>query len=168
MTENRFWDAIEYFNNAFNALQHKWWNDQLTDEEYQTLIECSFLIGYCYYELGLFDKSYKYLEFSAKHSNSGYKYQSEYINCLIALKDIRSLMLIDNNLETLTKKNEEERTKYDYEFQLFLIRRRCYCLIELKLYDQAVEGLKYLLSIDPENQFAKQEMEYINSINNNK
>jgi len=77
-------------------------------------------------------------------------------------------MLIDNNLETLTKKNEEERTKYDYEFQLFLIRRRCYCLIELKLYDQAVEGLKYLLSIDPENQFAKQEMEYINSINNNK
>lgn len=164
MTENRFWDAIEYFNNAFKTLQHKWWVDQLSDEDFQTLIECSFLIGYCYYELGLFDKSCKYLEFSAKNSKNGYKYQSEYINCLIALKDIRSLMVIEQGIETLIKKKEEERTEYDYEFQLFLIRRRCYCLIELKLYDQAEEGLKYILSIDPDNQFAKQEIEYINQL----
>jgi len=167
MSENRFWDAIEYFNNSFTALQQKWWKDQLTDEEFQTLIECSFLIGYCYYEIGLFDKSYKYLEFSAKNSKTGYKYQSEYINCLIALKDIRSLMTIDHNIEALTKKKEDERTEYDYEFQLFLIRRRCYCLIELKLYDQAEEGLKYILSIDPENEFAKQEIEYIKQLKNN-
>ncbi len=167
MSENRFWDAIEYFNNSFTALQQKWWEDQLTDEEFQTLIECSFLIGYCYYEIGLFDKSYKYLEFSAKNSKTGYKYQSEYINCLIALKDIRSLMTIDHNIEALTKKKEDERTEYDYEFQLFLIRRRCYCLIELKLYDQAEEGLKYILSIDPENEFAKQEIEYIKQLKNN-
>ncbi len=167
MSENRFWDAIEYFNNSFTALQQKWWKDQLTDEEFQTLIECSFLIGYCYYEIGLFDKSYKYLEFSAKNSKTGYKYQSEYINCLIALKDIRSLMIIDHNIEALTKKKEDERTEYDYEFQLFLIRRRCYCLIELKLYDQAEEGLKYILSIDPENEFAKQEIEYIKQLKNN-
>lgn len=167
MSENRFWDAIEYFNNSFTALQQKWWEDQLTDEEFQTLIECSFLIGYCYYEIGLFDKSYKYLEFSAKNSKTGYKYQSEYINCLIALKDIRSLMIIDHNIEALTKKKEDERTEFDYEFQLFLIRRRCYCLIELKLYDQAEEGLKYILSIDPENEFAKQEIEYIKQLKNN-
>jgi tetratricopeptide (TPR) repeat protein len=90
MSENRFWDAIEYFNNAFKALQQKWWDENLSDQEFQTLIECSFLIGYCYYELGLFDKAFKYLEFAAKNSKNGYKYQSEYINCLIALKDIRS------------------------------------------------------------------------------
>lgn len=167
MSENRFWDAIEYFNNAFKALQLKWWEDELTDEEFQTLIECSFLIGYCYYEIGLFDKSYKYLEFSARMGSNGYKYQSEYINCLIALKDIRSLTVIDKNYELLTKKTEEERTEYDYEFQLFLIRRRCYCLIELKLYDQAEEGLKHILSIDPENKFAKQEIEYIKQLKNN-
>lgn len=167
MSENRFWDAIGYFNNAFNALQHKWWNIQLTDEEFQTLIECSFLMGFCYYELGLFDKSYKYLEFSAKNSKNGYKYQSEYINCLVALKDIRSLMIIDHNIDILTKKNEDERTQYDDEFQLFLLRRRCYCLIELKLYDQAEEGLRYILSIEPENKFAKQEIEYIKHQRNN-
>lgn len=165
MSENRFWDAIEYLNNVFKSLQNKWWDDQLTDDEFQTLIESSFLIGYCYYELGLFDKSYKYLEFSARNSKVGHKYQSEYINCLIALKDIRSLMVIENNIEVLTKKKEEDRTEYDYEFQLFLIRRRCYCLIELKLYDQAKEGLNYILSVDPENKFAIQELEYIEKLN---
>jgi tetratricopeptide (TPR) repeat protein len=167
MSENRFWDAIEYFNNAFTALQQKWWEDQLTDEEFQTLIECSFLIGYCYYEIGLFDKSYKYLEFSAKNSQSGYKYQSEYINCLIALKDIRSLLIIDHNLELLTKKTEEERTEYDFEFFMFLLRRKAYCMIELKQYEAAVDILKHILKNDPENEFAKQEIEYIKQLKNN-
>jgi len=167
MSENRFWDAIEYFNNAFTALQQKWWEDQLTDEEFQTLIECSFLIGYCYYELGLFDKSYKYLEFSARNSKDGYKYQSEYINCLIALKDIRSLMIIDHNLEVLTKKSEEERAEYDYDFFMFLLRRKAYCMIELKQYDAAEDTLQHILKNDPENEFAKQEIEYIKQLKNN-
>ncbi len=167
MSENRFWDAIEYFNNAFMALQQKWWEDQLTDEEFQTLIECSFLIGYCYYEMGLFDKSYKYLEFSVKNSKNGYKYQSEYINCLIALKDIRSLMIIDHNLELLTKKAEEERTENDYEFFMFLLRRKTYCMIELKQFDAAEDTLQYILKNEPENEFAKQELEYIKQLKSN-
>nr|WP_315145068.1 hypothetical protein [uncultured Flavobacterium sp.] len=167
MSENRFWDAIEYFDNAFKALQVKWWNEDLSDEEFHTLYESSFLIGYCYFELKLYDKSYKYLEFSAMNSKDGYKYQTEFINCLIALKDIRSLMIIDRNFETLKKRKEEERTESDYEFQLFLIRRRCFCLIDLKLYDQAEDGLKYILSMDPENEFAIQELEYIKRLKSN-
>jgi tetratricopeptide (TPR) repeat protein len=166
MSENRYWDAIEYFDNAFNALQQKWWKEQLSDEEFHTLIECSFLIGYCYYELGLFDKSYKYLEFSAKNSGDGYKYQSEYINCLIALHDIRALMIIDHHLEILTNKAEEERNNLDYEFYMFLSRRKAYCLIELGQYEQAEIYLKKILENDPENKFAKEEMEYINSLKN--
>jgi tetratricopeptide (TPR) repeat protein len=161
MTENRFWDAILYFKNGFDALQNKWWSDQLNEDEFKIFIECSFSIGYCYYELGLFDKSFKYLEFSVRNSRSGNKYQTEYINCLIALKDIRALRIIDQNIEVLLKKDEAERGEFDYDFQLFLIRRRCYCLIELKLFDQAEDGLKYLLQVDPENQFAQQELEYI-------
>lgn len=167
MTEKRFWDAIEYFNNAFKALQYKWWDYNLSDEEFKTLIECSFLIGYCYYELGLFEKSYKYLEFSARNSKNGYKYQSEYINCLIALKDIRALMLIDHNLESLTNKKEEERTENDYDFFMFLLRRKAYCLIELKQYESAVDILNHILKNDPENEFAKQEIEYIKQLKNN-
>ena len=166
MTEKRFWDAIEYFNNAFKTLQHKWWHDQLSDEDFQTIIECSFLIGYCYYELGLFDKSCKYLEFSAKSGNSGYKYKSEYINCLIALHDIRALMTIDHHLEILTNKSDEERNDLDYDFYMFLSRRKAYCLIETGQHEQAEIYLKRILENEPENKFAKEEMEYINSLKN--
>jgi hypothetical protein len=164
MSENRFWDAILYFSNTFNALQQKWWETELTDEEYQTLFECSFLIGYCYYEIGLFDKSYKYLEFSVKNGKGGYKYQSEYINCLIALKDIRSLTIIDYNLELVTKKAENERNEYDYDFFMFLLRRKAYCLIEMNQVELAEDILKQILNNDPENEFAKQELEYINHL----
>jgi tetratricopeptide (TPR) repeat protein len=166
MAENRFWDAIAYFDNAFKALQSQWWKEKLSDEEFQTLIECSFLIGYCYYELGLFEKSYKYLEFSAKNSGNGYKYQSEYINCLIALHDIRALMVIDHHLEILINKAEEERNDLDYDFYMFLSRRKAYCLIELGQYEQAETYLKRILENEPENEFAKKEMEYINNLKN--
>jgi tetratricopeptide (TPR) repeat protein len=166
MSENRYWDAIEYFDNAFKALQQKWWKKQLSDEEFQTLIECSFSIGYCYYEIGLFDKSYKYLEFSAKNSEKGYKYECEYINCLIALHDIRSLMLIDHNLEKLTNKPDEKRNDLDYEFYMFLMRRKAYCLIELKQYEQAENYLKKILENEPDNKFAKEEMEYLDVLKN--
>jgi tetratricopeptide (TPR) repeat protein len=167
MSENRFWDAIAYFDNAFKALQSQWWKEQLSDKEFQTLIECSFLIGYCYYELGLFDKSFKYLEFSAKNSGDGYKYQSEYINCLIALHDIRALMVIDHHLEILTNKTEEERNDLDYDFYMFLSRRKAYCLIELRQYEQAEFYLKRILENEPENEFAIQELEYIKKVKEN-
>lgn len=165
LNKNRFWDAIGHFENVFKALQSKWWNEQLSNEEFNILAESSFLIGFCYYELGLFDKSFKYLEFCTNTGKSNYKYITEYINCLIALKDIRALMIIDEQSTALINKKTEERTEDDFEFQLFLIRRRCYCLLELNQFDKAEEGLKYLLSIEPENQFALQELEYIKKIN---
>jgi len=161
MEENRFWDAIVYFENAFDGLQKKWWDKRLSDEEFEMFIETSFFIGYCYYEIGLFDKASKYLEFSARMSNEGYKYQSEYINCLIALHDIRSIMIIDNNLEQLSEKPKEDRGELEHEFLMFLLRRKAYCLIELKQFEQAETLLKQILDIDPENEFAKQELEYI-------
>jgi tetratricopeptide (TPR) repeat protein len=162
MEESRFWDAIVYFENAFNGLQKKWWDKRLSDEEYEILIESSFYIGYCYYEIGLYDKAYKYLEFSSTLSREGYKYQSEYINCLIALHDIRSIMIIENNLEQLSKKNEEERGESDYYFYMFLIRRKAYCLIELNQLEQAKKYLKQILENAPENEFANNELEFIN------
>ena len=110
----------------------------------------------------------KYLEFSANNVKEGYKYQSEYISCLIALKDVRSLSIINQHFKYLTGKKEEEWTPNDYEFYMFLVRRQAYCLIELKKYEEAEEILKDILEADPENEFAKQEIEYIKRIRNNK
>jgi tetratricopeptide (TPR) repeat protein len=70
-------------------------------------------------------------------------------------------------LETLTNKKEEERAENDYDFFMFLLRRKAYCLIELKQYDSAEDILNHILKNDPENEFAKQEIEYIKQLKNN-
>jgi len=171
LAENRYWDAIEYFKNSFKATQEIFWNDntQFSAANYDFLFECSFLIGFCYMELGLFDKAYKYLEFPS-HNNPNYKYQSEFISCLINLKDIRSLNLIEYNFKKLSDKdrtnyNQEEKIA-DFEFMLFLYRRKSFCLIEFKQYDNAIKCLNKLLELDPTSEFAKQEIGYIEYLKN--
>jgi hypothetical protein len=104
--------------------------------------------------------------FSAKNRNQGYKYLSEYINNLIALNDIRSLVIIDQYLEELTKKREDNRTDNDYDFFMFLLRRKAYCMIELKQFDSAEGILLHILKNDPENEFAKEEIEYLKQLRN--
>jgi tetratricopeptide (TPR) repeat protein len=42
------------------------------------------------------------------------------------------------------------------------MRRKAYCLIELKQYEQAETYLKKILENEPDNKFAKEEMEYLN------
>ncbi len=46
---------------------------------------------------------------------------------------------------------------------MFLLRRKAYCLIELKQLKQAATYLKQILENDPENEFVKQELKYIKS-----
>jgi tetratricopeptide (TPR) repeat protein len=50
---------------------------------------------------------------------------------------------------------------------MFLLRRKAYCLIELKQYDSAEDILKHILENNPDNEFAKQEIEYIKQLKNN-
>lgn len=47
---------------------------------------------------------------------------------------------------------------------MFLQRRKAYCLIELEQYEQAETYLKNILESEPDNQFANQEMKYINKM----
>lgn len=167
LAERRFWDAIVYFENAFNAMQKKVLGDmdESKPEDYEFLPECSYWIGFCYYELGLFVKAYKYLEFSYRSFGEGYKYIMEYINCLISLEDIRTLSVVDDCLDYINKKSLEDRTpeaaQYDHYFMLFLLRRKAFFLIEMKKYDAAIEYLDKLLEYDPGNSFAVSELAYI-------
>ena len=80
-------------------------------------------------------------------------------------KDIRSLKIIDENLEVLSNNGGDEDKQIDYDFFMFLLRRKAYCMIELKEYNEEEKILKHILKHDPENKFAKQEIEYINRIN---
>ena len=156
MSKSSFEVAIEYFNETFNTLQEKWWEVGLSDHEFQILIECSYLIGVCCYELELFDRAYKYLHFAGEYSNL---YLAKYIDCIIALRDIQIFKIIDDYLDLLFAKKEEERTSDDYELCMFLLNRKAFCLIEVKAYKAAEDTLNYILKSDPENQYAKEWIE---------
>lgn len=77
-------------------------------------------------------------------------------------------MIIDQNLDVLTNKKEDDRTRNDYHFFMFLLRRKAYCMIELKQYDSAESILQSILKNDSDSEFAKQEIEYIHQLKNSK
>lgn len=161
MKDSRFWDAILYFENALNSLLEKIWKEKLTDKESDILYESSSCIGSCYYEIGLFDKAYKYLEFSARGNEKKYKYQCEYISCLIKLHDIRVLNVIDHQLEKMEGIPQAERTSQNQEFIIFLLKRKAYCLFKCGQSEQSKIYLKQILEIDPRDEFARHQIKNI-------
>jgi tetratricopeptide (TPR) repeat protein len=120
--------------------------------------EISFSIGYCYYEIRLFDKAYKYLEFPYNFNSNNYNYFTEYVNCLERLKDIRVIKIL--NLRLIKKLNKKPEDA-DYNLWSFCMRHKAWCLIELERYDEAKKHLEIILQNDPDNEFAKGELEYI-------
>jgi tetratricopeptide (TPR) repeat protein len=162
LEQMRFWDALNYFKSAHELLKQKWWHEDLTDDEYYILFESAYKIGFCYMELKLFDKAYYYLEFAVKsNADTTNKYKIEFINCMNALSDIRTLSFVRTYRQELQKKKPEEFTANDDFFLQFLIRREAYNLIELKEYRSAEVLLKQILENDPENDFAINELEYL-------
>jgi tetratricopeptide (TPR) repeat protein len=163
-TENRFLDAILYFEQAYFELQKMYWANQLTDELFTLMIDCAYKIGFCYQDLKLYNKAYVYLDFVARYDSS-FVAQSEYINCLINLKDIRSYHYIESKIQEITAAETREA---DYtDFINFLTRRRCFCLVEFKQYEQAESELRKILEVDPLNDFAISELNYIHDLKSN-
>ena len=164
MQDNRFWDAIAYFENVFNRFQEKRWKgDELSDDEWKIFVNTSFWIGFCYYELRLFEKAYMYLETPYLVDSENYNYFTEYVNCLERLQDIRIWSIIDNRIEKILE-NSSELNEENLNFLLFCLRRKAYFLIEIKQYEDAKKYLEKILEIDPDNQFAIGELNYINKI----
>jgi len=126
------------------------------------LTESAYHIGFCYVELKLNEKAYKYLDFALKTGgNKILKYKIELINCMTALNDIGTYGLVRTFREELHEKEEGEFTNEDHFFAEFLFRREIYNLIEMKEYKRAKDMLQALLNNDPENDFALSEMDYL-------
>ncbi len=164
MLENRYLDAIMFYKNAYKGWQQKWWDDDINVREFQALVDSSFSIGYCYYELGLYDKALKYLEFSFSNGRRGLKFLSEYINCLIALNDVRSIVIINKLLDNLTEDEETPKTEEEMTLIMFLMRKKIFCLIEIKQFKEAEDIIKLILTKDPENTYVKEELEHIKKL----
>lgn len=164
--EGRYWDAILYFENVYNALQKTWWDGSINDDEIVSMTESSFYIGYCYYELGLYNKALKYLEFAKDLGDYNYC-KKEYINCLVALHDIRAIYVINSYMDIFIKKQEADKLEPgDDEYFMFLNRRKAYCLTDLKKYKEAKDILESMLKTNPNDDYVKRELEYIKSLEN--
>jgi len=164
MLEDRFLDAIMFYKNAYLGWQQKWWDNKINVREFQALIDSSFSIGYCYYELGLYDKALKYLEFSMDKGKTKLKFLSEYVNCLIALNDVRSIVFINNMLNELTEDEERPRSSDEMKLIMFLYRKKVFCLIEIKQYKEAEDILHLIISREPDSTYAREELEYLKKL----
>jgi tetratricopeptide (TPR) repeat protein len=84
LEEKRFWDAIIYFTKVYDALQEKWNKNEIADDERDVFFESCFRLGFCFCELGLYEKAFYYLDIVWHVDNIDYK--MEYINCLVNRK----------------------------------------------------------------------------------
>lgn len=159
--ESRYMDSILYFENVYHALCRKWYKKGLTGKEMSLLTETSFLIGFCYNDLRLYDKAYHYLELASRSNSKTHKYKKEFINCLVNSHNLLSIIYIDEYLQDIKNIQTKERSEEDYTFFFFLLRRKAYILIEMDQFEDAEYILRRLLEEDPDNEVVLRELAFI-------
>ena len=160
--ENRFWDAIIYFENVYNALQDQWREGTITDEGKDCFFKTCFRLGYCYNELQLYEKALFYLAIIYPVDNLDYKI--EYINCLVNSKDFRAIYTIHDELVRISELNKEDITEHVIFYHNFLRRRRAYTFIDMGKFDKAEEAFKEMLDEDANKDYALDELAYIQKL----
>lgn len=160
--ENRFWDAIIYFENVYKALQDQWREGTITDEGKDYFFKTCFRLGYCYNELQLYEKALFYLAITYPVNNLDYKI--EYINCLVNSKDFRAIYTIHDELVKISELNKEDITEHVIFYHNFLRRRRAYTFIDMGKLDEAEEAFKEMLDEDANKDYALDELVYIQKL----
>lgn len=158
--DGRYYQALSYFNRVFTHMSVRF--KSLDEKEREAFFSICYYIGFCYCELRQYHNAYYYLDLVYPLNKLGYT--SEYINCLVNLKDFRSIMAID----TIMKNLEENKSALEDDelaaFMGFLKRRKAYALIDIQDYDGAETILKKLLD-EPESQdFAIGELSYLQRV----
>jgi hypothetical protein len=162
LKEQRFWDAIIYFENVYNALQEKWIEGTIADEEKSVFYESCFKLGFCFCELKLYEKALYYLDIVWPINNTEYK--MEYINCLVNKKDFRGIFIVQGELDRIFKIKRTEWTDAIFYYYDYLRRRETYILIDMGKYDEAETVLKVMLTEEVSKDFALGELAYIQKL----
>lgn len=162
LKENRYWDAIVYLENVYHALRESWLRGSITDDDKRMFYQTCYLIGYCYAEMGLYEKALFFLEIVRPLNNI--TYNIEYINCLANSRDIRAIYTIHNELNQLAQLRESEITDGIIFYHNFLRRRRAYTFVDMGRLDDAEEAFKEMLNEDANKEYAQGELEYIQEL----
>ena len=163
VSEKRFADALMYLLRVFNDVKKL----VVQKSDYQEIFaDICFCIGFCYNELNQFDKATYYLELAVAGDNI--KYEIEYINALVNGKDPRALSCVGHYLSEYKNGDRTSNTEESADFYCFLCRRLAYLYIEYEMWNDARELLDYLKTIPACQDFAEQELEYLECVSNTK
>lgn len=156
---NRFTDALIPFLKVFENLKMKYYdgNEQLREIFFNTC----YYIGFCFNELGKYDKAFFYLDIARMSEKPRYKI--EYINSLVNSGDMRALSYVDSEIYEIRAKNEK-LDEEDVFYYRFLYRRLAYLYIEYKMFDEAKNLLEQMKENELDRDFAIGELEYLEEV----
>ncbi len=162
MLSNRYYDAIAYLENAYLTYRQQFFT--LSDAEKNQFYYMAYCLGFCYCELGLYEKAYYYLSLMSKSGNM--ESIAEYVNVLANSGDIRVFYEINGILKDLDQRYDtsEEMPENVSLFRSFLGRRHAFSLIEFGMLDEAEKEFKKLLNDPSSLDYAVNELAYIKKL----
>lgn len=162
-SQGRYYEALRHFESFYRYVRMRFFD--VSNEAKEVYFDTCFYIGFCYNELGLFEKAYFYLD--QLRESSRITHCMELINTLVNVGDIRSFNTIDNLFSQISEQYEdqeafeEEATDTVKSFVNFMRRRRAFACIDFGDLDHAEKEFKALLDDPESHDYAIGELAYI-------
>lgn len=152
----RYYEAIFYLEQAYANMKDHF--QDMSEAERNAFYEIVFYLGFCYNDLGLYQKAYYYLD-AIFHQNR-ISYTKEYIISLVNCHDFRALSVINSILQRMEQLESNLQDEEDgngksalhfRQFVNFLLKEKGYMLVVTGHLDEAEKLYKDMLK-DPENE----------------
>lgn len=159
MGQKRYYQAILYLENAFNALRLSYF--KLSKDVKKSFFKVCYYIGFCYCDLRLYEKAFYYLDIISDLGRIDFA--MEFVNVLANSSDMRIFNVINHIMQDIREHydEEDELPEKIKNFINFLRRRRAYAFINFGKLDEAEKEFKAMLD-EPENcDYAIDELAFI-------
>ncbi len=159
MGQKRYYQAILYLENAFNALRLSYF--KLSKDVKKSFFKVCYYIGFCYCDLRLYEKAFYYLDIISDLGRIDFA--MEFVNVLANSSDMRIFNVINHIMQDVREHydEEDELPEKIKNFINFLRRRRAYAFINFGKLDEAEKEFKAMLD-EPENRdYAIDELAFI-------
>ncbi len=163
VSENRFADALMPLMKVYNNLKTTVITD--FDSLHEVFAETCFNLGFCFNEMGQFDRGAYYLGLIQGYDRP--KYIIEYINSLVNNGDPRAMDIVRHYFSEFNEGKRQIDSEEMLSFYDFLARRLAYLFIDYKLWDHARNLLEQLKESPACHDFAVGELEYIKQVTGN-
>ena len=158
--EKRFSDALIPLRRIYKLLKKKVVSDF---ERFREIFEeTCYNIGFCYTELGQYEKAAYYLELIQGAANP--VYAVEYINALVNGGSPMALAVVRNHISQFGEGKKEINSQETSNFYDFLCRRLAYLYVEYEMWDDALKVLEQIKDRPGCRDYALEEIRYIKRV----